>query len=238
MKAIILAAGEGRRMRPLTENTPKALLQIQDKPLIEHIVERLPDEVDELIIVVGYLGEMIKQYCGEKFLGRPITYVEQSAPLGTYHAVSLAKDLLKEGERFFVLYGDDIHDTEGLKECLKYPRAMIVDEVENPKPFGVVELDEDGFIVGIVEKPEFPKTNLVSTGATLIDTNIFKYPAEQHPNGEFYLPTVIQKMLKDYPVKAVHSTGWLTVATPEDLTRVEGILTMKQGGNGAMNINA
>ena len=225
-------------MRPLTEHTPKPLLQIQDKPLIEHIVERLPDEVDELIIVVGYLGEMVKHYCGEKFLGRPITYVEQSAPLGTYHAVSLAKDLLKEGERFFVFYGDDIHDTEGLRECLNYPRAMIVSEVENPKPFGVVELDEEGFIVGIVEKPEFPKTNLVSTGATLLDTNIFKYPGEQHSNGEFYLPTVIQKILKDYPVHAVHSTGWLTVATPEDLTRVESILTMEQGGNGAMNINA
>ena len=81
MKAIVLAAGEGRRMRPLTENIPKPLLQIQDRPLIEHIVERLPEEVDELIIVVGYLGEMIKQYCSDNFLGRPITYVEQSAPL-------------------------------------------------------------------------------------------------------------------------------------------------------------
>ena len=224
MKAIILAAGEGRRMRPLTENTPKPLLQIQDKPLIEHIVEKLPQEVDELVIVVGYLREMIKHYCGDNFLGRPVTYVEQSAPLGTYHAVSLAKNLIKEDERFLVLYGDDIHDTESLKECLNYPRAMIVSEVDNPKPFGVVEINEEGFILDVVEKPEFPKTNLVNTGANLLDTNIFKYPAEQHPNGEFYLPTVIGKMLKDYPVKAVHSTGWLTVATPEDLARVEQVL--------------
>lgn len=228
MKAIILAAGEGRRMRPLTETTPKPLLRIQGKPLIEHIVEKLPREVDELIIVVGYLGHMIQDYCGENFLGRPVTYVEQSAPLGTYHAVSLAKDLIKEGERFFILNGDDIHDQEGLKECLNYPRAIIVSEVENPKPFGVVELDENGFLLGIVEKPEFPKTNLVNTGANLLDSNIFKYPAEQHPNGEFYLPTVIEKMLKDYPVHAVHSTGWLTVATPEDLTRVEQILANAQ----------
>ena len=211
-------------MRPLTESTPKPLLQIQGKPLIEHIVERLPHEINELIIVVGYLGEMIKHYCGENFLGRSITYVEQSAPLGTYHAVSLAKNFLKDNEKFFVLYGDDIHGTEGLRECLKYPRAMIVDEAENPKPFGVVEINKDGFVIDIVEKPEFPKTNLVNTGATVIDTNIFQYPAEQHPNGEFYLTTVIQKMLKDYPVRAVHSTGWLTVATPEDLVRVEQIL--------------
>ena len=167
---------------------------------------------------------MIQDYCGNNFLGRPVTYIEQSAALGTYHAVSLAKYLLKEGERFLVLNGDDIHDREGLKECLKYPRAIIVDEVNDPKPFGVVELDENGFLINIVEKPEFPKTNLVNTGATLLDSNIFKYPAEQHPNGEFYIPTVIGKMLKDYPVKAVHSTGWLTVATPEDLVRVEQIL--------------
>lgn len=211
-------------MRPLTENTPKPLLQAQDKPLIEHIVEKLPEEIDELIIVIGYLGEMIKQYCGDNFLGRPVTYVEQSTPLGTYHAVSLAKELLKDSERFFVLNGDDIHNREDLKKCLNYPRAIIVNEVENPKPFGVVELDGDGLVVNIIEKPVFPKTNLVFTGATLLDVNIFQYPAEQHPNGEFYLPTVIEKMLKDYPVKAVHATGWLTVATPEDLARVEKIL--------------
>lgn len=224
MKAIILAAGEGRRMRPLTENTPKPLLQIQDKPLIEHIVERFPEEVNELIIIVGYLGEMIKQYCGENFLGRPVTYVDQSAPLGTFHAVSLAKDLLKEGERFFVLNGEDIIDPQSFKECLKYPRAIIVSEAEDPRPFGVIELDEEGFVLSLTEKPEFPKTNLVNTGAALLDTNIFKYPAEQHPNGEFYLPTVIGKMVKNYPVKAVHADSWLVVTTPADLTKVDQIL--------------
>ncbi|MDP2650560.1 MAG: nucleotidyltransferase family protein [bacterium] len=224
MKAIILAAGEGRRMRPLTESIPKPLLQIQDKPLIEHIVERLPKEINELIIVVGYLGEMIKHYCGDNFVGRPVTYVEQSAPLGTYHAVSLAKDFVKEGERFFVLNGEDIIDKESFKECLNYPRAVIVSEATDPRPFGVIELDENGFLVNLVEKPEFPKTNLVNTGAALLDSNIFKYPGEQHPNGEFYLPTVIGKMLKDYPVKAVHAENWLIVTTPADLVRVEQIL--------------
>ncbi|MDP3991485.1 MAG: nucleotidyltransferase family protein [Candidatus Colwellbacteria bacterium] len=224
MKAIILAAGEGRRMRPLTESIPKPLLQIQDKPLIEHIVLKLPKEIDELIIVVGYLGQMIQDYCGNNFLGRPVTYIEQSAALGTYHAISLAKDLLKEDERFFVLNGDEIQGKEGVKECFNYPRAIIVDEVDDPKPFGVVELDENGFVLDIIEKPEFPKTNLVNTGAYLLDSNIFKYPAEQHPNGEFYLPTVIGKMLKDYPVKAVHSTGWLTATKPDDLARIEKIL--------------
>lgn len=224
MKAIILAAGEGRRMRPLTENIPKPLLQIQDKPLIEHIVERLPKEIDELIIVIGYLGEMIRDYCGENFLGRPVTYVEQSAPLGTYHAVSLAKDFVKEGGRFFVLNGEDIINKESFQECLNYPRAVIVSEAIDPRPFGVIELDENGFLVNIVEKPEFPKTNLVNTGAALLDSNIFKYPGEQHPNGEFYLPTVIGKMLKDYPVKAVHAENWLIVTAPADLVRVEQIL--------------
>lgn len=212
-------------MRPLTENTPKPLLQLQNKPLIEHIVEKLPEEVDELIIVVGYLGEMIKHYCGDNFLGRPVTYVEQSAPLGTYHAVFLAKDLLKEGERFFVLNGEDIIDTKSFNECLKYPRAIIVSEAEDPRPFGVIELDEDGFVLSIIEKPEFPKTNLVNTGAALLDPNIFKYPAQQHPNGEFYLPTVIGKMAKDHPVKAIHASSWLIVTRPEDLARVEKILT-------------
>lgn len=211
-------------MRPLTEHTPKPLLQLQNKPLIEHIVEKLPEEADELIIVVGYLGEMIKHYCGDNFLGRPVTYVEQSAPLGTCHAVSLAKNLIKEGERFFVLNGDEIQGKEGLNDCLNHPRAIIVDEVDDPKPFGVAELDENGFMVSIVEKPEFPKTNLVNTGAYLLDSNVFKYPAEQHPNGEFYLTAVIGKMLKDYPVKAIHSTGWLTATKPEDLARIEKIL--------------
>ncbi|MDO8495479.1 MAG: nucleotidyltransferase family protein, partial [bacterium] len=223
--AIILAAGEGRRMRPLTETTPKPLLRIQGKPLIEHIVERLPKEVDELIIVVGYLGHMIQKHCGNNFLGRRVTYVEQSAPLGTFHATSLAKDLIKDGERFFVLNGEDIIDKESFEECLNYPRAIIVSETADPRPFGVVELDENGYLFSIIEKPEFPKTNLVNTGAALLDSNIFKYPGEQHPNGEFYLPTVIGKMVKDHAVKAVHAESWLVVTTPQDLARVEQILT-------------
>src|SRR3989344_9060664 len=109
MKAIMLAAGEGVRMRPLTERAPKQLQLLQGKPLIEYILERVPTEIDEFVIVIGYKGAMIKDYCKERYLGRPVTYLEQPEKTGTYRALEMAHGFLKKGERFLMLYGADLH---------------------------------------------------------------------------------------------------------------------------------
>ena len=212
-------------MGSLTESCPKPLLRIGGVPLIEHIASRLPREVDEFIVVVGYLGHMIRDYCGDEFLGRRVRYVEDTELKGTYRALEMARPYLVEGERFFVLYADDIHGAYGLRECLKYERALLVSWVEDPRPYGVVELGRDNFVHSIEEKPENPKTNIVSTGVLLLDTNIFKYKPRLHPaKNEYFLAEAVADMLVDYPIAAVTSSLWLPVTTPEDLTRTEQVL--------------
>lgn len=228
MKAIILAAGEGTRMRPLTLKTPKPLLKVGGSPILKHIVSRLPNVINELILVIGYLGEQIKDYCGDEFLGKQVHYVWQGKKLGTYHALKLCEPLIEKGERFFVLYADDIHGKEGIENCLNHKRALIVEEVEDPRKFGVVRLNSDNSIAEIIEKPEIPSSNLVSAGVLLLDSKIFEYEADLHPNGECYLTSALSKMLRDgHQIFAVKSTFWLPIGYPDDIKQAETILQEK-----------
>lgn len=212
-------------MRPLTENTPKPLLKVANKTIIEQIVSRLPGEIDELILVVGYLRRQIVDFCGDNFCGRKVQYVWQKQKLGTYHALKICRHLIEDEERFLVLFADDIHGEEGIANCLKYERALIVEKTDEPRKFGIVELREDGSISDIIEKPENPPSNLASTGVLLLDSKIFKYEADPHPNGEYYLTSALSKMLKDgHKVFAVKSTLWLPIGYPEDLLKAEQVL--------------
>jgi len=226
MKCIILAAGEGIRMRPLTIDTPKPMLPLLGKPLLEHIIEALPEEIDEIIMVVGYLHQKIQDHFHNNFRRFKIDYVIQKEKTGTYDALELCSNLLKDNERFLLLYADDIHGRGGLEKCTRSENlCLLVAESDNPKKFGVVEIDKEGIIKGVEEKPENPKSNLVSTGVLLLDKNIFKYPARKHPNGEHYLTDSIEQMIEDgHKFSAVKSELWLPIGYPEDLKRAEEIL--------------
>ncbi|MDO8676901.1 MAG: nucleotidyltransferase family protein [Candidatus Azambacteria bacterium] len=225
MKAIILAAGDGIRMRPLTLKIPKPLLKINGRPILDYIISCLPNEVNELIIVIGYRGEQIKNYCGDEFLGKKINYVWQKEKLGTYHALKLCEPLISKNERFFVLYADDLHGKKGIKDCLNHNYALLVERVEDPKKFGVVRLNEDNSIAEIIEKPDKPLSDLVSTGILLLDSKVFEYEADRHPSGEYYLTSAISKMLKNgYKIFAVKSTMWLPIGYPEDIKKAEEIM--------------
>src|SRR3989338_8673122 len=101
MQAVILAAWLGTRMGQLTKDTPKPLLKIADKTLLEHNLTALPDEIDEVVLVVGYLDDQIRNFVGKKFLGKKITYVHQEKLRGTGHALSMCKGVVRD--RFLVL---------------------------------------------------------------------------------------------------------------------------------------
>lgn len=209
-------------MRPLTLEKHKSMLHIGGKPLLEHIVERFPKEIDELIVVVGYLSDQVKQHCGNEFLGRKVRYVHQEKPLGTYHALKLTEPFLEKDERFFMFFADDIHGAEGIKECLKHERALIVEETEEPWKFGIVKVEENNRVTDFVEKPKDPPSNLASTGVLLLDTKIFEYEANRHQSGEFYLTSAIAKMLKGgHKIFAVKSSLWIPIGYPEDLKKAE-----------------
>lgn len=223
MKCVILAAGEGLRMRPLTIENPKPMLKVSGKPLLEHVLDALPEKVDELVLVVGYLRNKIRDYFGDQFGRFKISYVAQEEKLGTYHALKLCKPFLGNDEKFLVLYADDLHGKDGLEKCADSPEiALLVSEAENPEKFGVVETSNDGRIIGIEEKPANPKTNLVSTGVLLLDKMVFDYEASRAPNGEYYLTDSLAQMLEaGQKIYAIKSSFWLPIGYPEDLKIAE-----------------
>jgi len=210
-------------MRPLTLKTPKPMIKVCGKPLLERVINVLPSEIDELVLVVGYLREQIKNYFGENFGRFGVSYVIQEEKLGTYRALKLCEHLLNRGERFLLLYADDLHGTQALKKCAESENpCLVVDENETPRKFGVVELAVDGRIIGIEEKPENPKTNLVLTGAQLLTREVLDFPARQHPNGEYYLTDSIAQMIAaGHKIYAVKTDFWLPIGYPEDIKKAE-----------------
>ncbi len=226
MKCVILAAGEGVRMRPLTNKEPKPMLKVGGRPILEHILESLPGQIDRVILVVGYLHQKIHDHFGHHFRSLRLDYVFQEGKLGTYHALKLCESLLADDEKFLLLYADDLHGKEGLKKCSDSSGlCLLVSESEEPKKFGVIEVHPDESIKSIEEKPEEPKTNLVSTGVYLLNKNIFKYPARIHSNGEYYLTDSIFQMLEaGHKVNTVRSDFWIPIGYPEDLERAAAFM--------------
>lgn len=225
MQCVILAAGKGTRLRPLTDNCPKPLVKVSGKPLLDHIVEALPSAVDELIMVIGYHGEQIRAYCGTEFHGRRVTYVEQKEQNGTAKALWLCKDLLHG--RFLFMFADDIHGKKDIARVTSYSRGLLAMTSDNPERFGVVVRNPDGTLALMAEKPTHPPSNLVSTGVMVLDENIFKFEPATPVNGEYYLTEVLERYAAAYPVAVVEEHHWLPIGYPEDITRAEALLSVR-----------
>jgi bifunctional UDP-N-acetylglucosamine pyrophosphorylase/glucosamine-1-phosphate N-acetyltransferase len=222
MQCVILAAGLGTRMRPLTETIPKPLVPVCGKPLLDHVIDALPSSVDELILVIGYKGEMIREHCGNEYKGRKVHYVEQTEQNGTAKALWLCKDLIKG--RFLLLFADDIHGAKDLARATSYTRSLLVTSVEDTKKFGIVVRNPDGTLGLMIEKPEHSPSNCASTGPMVIDEHIFEFPPEKPVKNEYYLPEVIERYAAKYPIAVVEQDVWIPVATPDDVKKAEGIL--------------
>lgn len=222
MQCIILAAGKGTRLRPLTEHTPKPLVTVLGKPLLDHIVEALPSAVDELIIVTGYLEEQIRNHCGEEFHGRRVKYVHQAEQKGTGHALWLCKDFIKG--RFLFMFADDLHGAKDIARAASYTRSMLTLTTHTPERFGIVVRHPDGTLAEMIEKPEHPPSNLASTGVMVLDEHIFEYDLKVEKNGEFYLTDIIAEYAKEYPIAIVEQDLWIPVGYPEDIEKAEKII--------------
>ncbi|MCA9365964.1 NTP transferase domain-containing protein [Candidatus Kaiserbacteria bacterium] len=219
MQCVILAAGKGTRLRPLTDSSPKPLVKVAGKTLLDHIVEALPTAVDELIIVTGYLGEMIEEYCGQKFYGRPVTYVKQKEQNGTAKALWLCKDMLKG--RFLFMFADDIHGKADIARATSYSRAMLAMTSDTPERFGVVVRNPDGTLCEMIEKPSHAPSNLVSTGVMVLDQHIFEFEPQTPVDGEYYLTEVLERYAQQYPVAVVEEHTWIPIGYPEDISAAE-----------------
>lgn len=222
MQCVILAAGKGTRLRPLTENIPKPLVMVSGKPLLDHIIDALPSAVDELIIVHGYLGEQIMAHCGNEYKGRKVTYVHQEEQKGTAMALWLCKDHLSG--RFLFMFADDIHGEGDIARVTSYSRALLTMSTKTPERFGIVVRHPDGTLAEFVEKPTHPPSNLASTGVMVLDTHIFEFQPTKETKGEYYLTDVISEYSQKYPMAVVEEDLWIPIGYPEDITRAEEIL--------------
>ncbi len=219
MQCVILAAGKGTRMRPLTNTIPKPLVKVAGKSLLDHIVESLPSSVEELIIVTGYLEESIRTHCGKEFHGKKVTYVHQSEQKGTAHALWLCKEHLNG--RFLFMFADDLHGKDDIARVTSYSRAMLTFQTDTPERFGIVVRHPDGTLADIIEKPEHPPSNLASTGVMVLDTHIFEYEVKSEKNGEFYLTDIIEEYAQKYPIAVVEQRLWIPIGYPEDVEKAE-----------------
>jgi len=225
MKAIIPAAGIGTRLRPHTYTQPKALLHVAGKSILAHIIDELVGVgVDEIVVVVGYLGERIEAQVREQYRSLPVKFVQQTEPLGNGHAVYVARDHL-DGEPALVVFGDTIVKGD-LASLVRSRQSMAgVTEVEDPRRFGVVELDGDGYVRRIIEKPSDPPSKLAVIGAYLIhDTRAFRRALERmvaedrRMKGEYWLADAIQMMIDGGErMKTFRVDHWYDCGTVEAL---------------------
>jgi len=223
---VILAAGKGTRLEPLTKTVPKPLIKVANIPIIVRNMESIAEYVDEYILVVGYMRDSIRAFIGESFLGKPVVYVEQENQSGTAHALLLCESSISN-DSFFMLYGDDIYDPEFFRLADLYPRAIVGKKSSDWHMFGVLHADSSDNLISIVEKPkEFVGDN-VNIGVYLFDKNIFKFCHEVSLSirGEYELTDAVTEYCKDNSVKVVSSDGyWLTVGYPWHILKAQKVL--------------
>ena len=184
MKAVIIAAGKGKRLSPITSTIPKPMIPIGGKPLLEHTILSLKEVgITEILIIVGYREDIIKGYFGDGLgeFGVNIDYISQIEHLGTAHAFGLAKDFVGD-DNFFLMYGDLLTDPQVFKEVLEIYKKSSCEglislfEVNHPQEFGIISLDSDSYVDKITEKPSLDLNlgNLANAGIFVFNPQIFK----------------------------------------------------------------
>ncbi|MEO0081299.1 MAG: sugar phosphate nucleotidyltransferase [candidate division WOR-3 bacterium] len=233
-KALIPAAGEGRRLRPHTHATPKVLLEVAGKPIIGHIMDRLlPARPEEVVVVVGVQGGKIKSYLETSYRTR-FRFVEQDDPKGLGDAVYRGRDYFGH-EPILIVLGDTIVDLN-MTEMVGHENLIGVKEVEDPRRFGIVELDGDT-VKQAVEKPKHPTSNLAIVGlyyftdaCVLFDSLRELIQTGQRTRDEFQLTDALRLMLKAGTVmRAKRIDRWLDCGTPDALLATNRYLLARQG---------
>ena len=214
MKCVILAAGEGKRIHPLTYTRPKVMLPVGNKPILEWNLENsIKAGLKDFIFIVAYKSERVRDYFGDgKKWKVNIEYVNQVEPLGTAHAIGMAENFTND---FIVLSGDTVFGIEDIKNIMKKKNSMGLVEVENAKEYGIVKT-KDGKVNEIFEKMEKPFSNLINAGIYHFNKKIFDYikKTKLSQRGEYEITDTINMMLKKENVHAIKIKEWSDVVYP------------------------
>ena len=239
MKAIIPVAGAGTKLRPHTYTQPKALIPLAGKTILSIIVDQLQEAgINEFIFIVGYLGEKIHDYVKEKYPNITSHFVYQNERHGLGHAVLLTRSIVADDEIFIVL-GDTICEYNA-KEVVDSPHSLLgVKRVDDPRNFGVAEIDEHGIITRVVEKPQIPKSNMALVGIYRIKETSSLFSCLENnmrdeitSYGEYNLTDAIECMIKSgtkfQPFKV---QNWFDCGKKETLLESNAKLLKKFGSN-------
>ncbi|MFC7008337.1 UTP--glucose-1-phosphate uridylyltransferase AglF [Halalkalicoccus salilacus] len=231
MKAVVLAAGKGTRLRPLTEDKPKAMVEIDEKPLIEHCFEQLADlGAEEFVVVVGYMKEHIIEHFGDSYRDIPITYTHQREQKGLAHALLTVEDYIDD--EFMLMLGDNVfranlEDVVRRQQEDRADAAFLVEEVpwEEASRYGVCNTNNLGEVTEVVEKPDDPPTNLVMTGFYTFSPEIFHacHLVQPSNRGEYEISEAIDLLIRSgRTIDAIGLDGWrIDVGYPEDRDEAE-----------------
>jgi glucose-1-phosphate thymidylyltransferase len=223
MRAIIPVAGVGSRLRPHTYTVPKVLLNVGGKPIIGHILDSVIENgFTEATIIIGYLGEMIKEYVLKHYTIK-VDFVEQEERLGLGHAIYLSRHTFSR-DPILIILGDTIFDVELKKMISSSHTAIGVKKVEDPRRFGVAETS-NGFISRLIEKPENPTSNLAVVGLyyikqpqLLVDALKEMIKSNARTKGEFQLTDALQMMIeRGEQMQTFPVDGWYDCGKPETL---------------------
>jgi len=220
LKAVILAAGEGNRMRPLTGNRPKVMLPIANKPILEHLLNEVKAAgVSDFIFIVGYCDEQVRSYFGRgEQWGVNIAYSEQRKQLGTADAIRMVEDMVDD--IFLVINGDVIVNSRDIRKLMKNTRStMSVIEVQDPRGLGMVEVSGRR-VINIYEKTERPPTLIANAGLYLFTPEVFDAASrtEKSPRGEYEITDTLKILMKAKPGLYYHRLeSWLDLSYPWDL---------------------
>ena len=230
-QAVILAAGKGTRLRPLTATKPKPFMEVANKNLLEHNLNQLKGLVEEVIIVIGYEGDKIKDFFGDSYKGMKIKYTEQDEAVGTGDAAVQALPLI-EGDEFLIMNGDDLYFKKGIKEAMKKNPSMLLKEVEEPSAFSQA-LVKDGVIQKIVEKPKKKLSNLAGIGLYFANKEVFEAKIEKSKRGEYELPDYFIKYIRNgKKLYSALADEWYPVTYPWSVVKTNKVVLRNlKGGN-------
>ncbi len=237
MKAIIPVAGAGTKLRPHTYTQPKALIPLAGKTVLSFIVDQLNSEgIHEFIFIVGYLGEKIQHYVNTNYPDIKANFIHQTDRQGIGHAVRLTRELMGEDEMIVVL-GDTICEYD-VKELINSPvSTLAVRKVDDPRDFGVAEINEKGYITHVVEKPQIPKSNMALVGIyRIIETKLMFQCLENNirqglrSHGEFSITDALDCMIKEgVQFKSFKVDNWFDCGKKETLLESNATLLKKYG---------
>jgi UDP-N-acetylglucosamine diphosphorylase / glucose-1-phosphate thymidylyltransferase / UDP-N-acetylgalactosamine diphosphorylase / glucosamine-1-phosphate N-acetyltransferase / galactosamine-1-phosphate N-acetyltransferase len=215
MQAIILAAGKGTRLRPLTETIPKPLLPLGHTTILGHIIESLPEAIEECIIVTGYLGEIIRAACGDTYAGKRMIYAEQREDMsGTLGALYSALPYITS-EYFLVLGADDIQDTEALTKMAQNRLAIGLHEQALPTPKYYHFVEHGGMVEKMIHPEDYSPAKLynVGTGIYTLSRDVFDLEPKLAVPGEYGIPQTILPLIEQKVCRAVYMNSWKQINT-------------------------